>query len=56
MAVAIIANPSLLNGIGLPVQYTSMVVGVILIVYNGYYPRNPVAPVTPVEPLDEDSA
>lgn len=46
-AVAIIANPSILGQLGLPAQYTTIVVGIILIGYNAYFPRNP----TPTEPV-----
>ena len=48
-AAAIIADPSLLGGFGVPAQYTAVIVGILLVLYNALFPRNPS--VTP-----EDSA
>ena len=42
-AAAIIADPSLLGGFGVPAQYTAVIVGVLLVFYNALFPRNPSA-------------
>jgi hypothetical protein len=40
-AAAIIADPTILNTLGVPVQYITVVVLVISIIYNALFPRNP---------------
>ena len=40
-AAAIIADPSILGGFGVPAQYTAVIIGIIVVFYNALFPRNP---------------
>jgi hypothetical protein len=49
-AAAIIADPSLLGQFGVPAQYISVIIGILIVIYNAVFPRTSEA--EPVESED----